>query len=161
MRLNMANPNPGVWFDYPDDPDKGRICLRLTDEDRREQIEEMTARKVRKTFRGGAYTDEEVNKKKRSELDWDYKIVDWENTKDENGVDIPCTTENKFFLIRNIPAFKFMVEGFLVELLSIDQEEAEEETKNSGNGSNGKSEHPSGSAPQAVSGAKKYTGKTD
>ena len=161
MRFNMVDPNPGVWFDYPNDPDKGRICLRLTDEEKREEIESATTKKIRKTFRGGPYMDEEVNKKKRAELDWDYKIVDWENTKDENGVDIPCTPENKSFLVRKSPGFKFMIEGFLVELLSMVQEEEELETKNSENGLSGKSELQSDAAPQPANTAKKRTGKTD
>ena len=45
---------------------------------------------------------------------WDYAIVDWKGFKDPNGVEIPCTKENKLKLIRIPKAMRFFQRVFQI-----------------------------------------------
>jgi NAD-dependent dihydropyrimidine dehydrogenase PreA subunit len=113
MKFDLKNPNPGVWFDLPDDelqPEeekktKSRICLRVCNAEALEAIDDQTIKK-RKFFKKGQFHEEiEVDEKLRSRMLWDYSIIAWENLQDENGVDIPCNTDTKAALMTGSPVF--------------------------------------------------------
>lgn len=106
MKFNMAELNPGAWFSFDEqDPDAGRICLRILTTDAREQITKQTTKKCVEYKRGERYEYTEVDDDAYSRLMWDYCIVDWEHLEDEDGKPIECTADNKVKLVKGHPGF--------------------------------------------------------
>jgi len=116
MRVDMQKLNPGSWFSFDDDdPDFGRICLRVCPKDKDREFEETTSKKVVKTFKGLPYDSTERDPAAYDALLWDYVIVDWEGIIDANGDQVPCTKEHKLSLMGNEPEFS----RFVIEQLSL------------------------------------------
>jgi len=60
----------------------------------------------------GRFEYEDVDQDLQNDLYWDAVIVGWENLVDKNGVDIPCTRENKNLLMTRSKKFlDFVVES--------------------------------------------------
>jgi len=133
MKINLNEPNPGVFFRWPNakTDEEGGITLRALNIEALTAIDDATTTKKKK-FRGHTpYDDVKVDEKRREELIWDYCIVDWENLQDENGKDIPCTLENKVMLMRTQFQFSVFVADCLDQLTEFAEGQKETELKNS------------------------------
>lgn len=74
---------------------------------------------------------------------YDYVIVDWGGFVDENGQPIPCTREEKIFLMENSQPFSTFVGGALSEMGDIESnEDAEKLEKNSASSPGGSGTSP-------------------
>ena len=115
MPINIKDLNPGEWFEYPSDDgyagEVEKVKLRAPDLEAIKRIDAQTATKevehVQPRKKNGkidrrqslqrieyvVYDDE-----KKEALVFDFMIVDW-NLKTPEGIDIPCTTENKVKLL--------------------------------------------------------------
>lgn len=133
MLINLAEPNPGVFFNWPNaktDKDGG-ITLRALTLEKLEEVDNLTITK-KKRFRGSIpYDDIKIDEKKKEELIWDYCIVNWENLQDEKGKDIPCTLENKINLMKTQFQFSVFVADCLDQLSEFTEGQKETESKNS------------------------------
>jgi len=115
MKIDLKNMNPGVTF-YLHDADikGGHIILRVLSG---EKLEEITnrCRQKRIEVKGSPPTRFEYldfkkgGEEKEFELTWDYCLIGWEGVVDANGVAIPCTPENKVFLMKGSPKFSTFV----------------------------------------------------
>lgn len=124
MKLNLSELNPAVFFpfDEDDEDNKGGVYLRLATGEILEKIRKKTTKKKVEFRRGQRFEVEETNDAKHSELLWDYVIHDWKGLEDENGDEIPCTTENKAMLMKKSVKFSGFI-GNCVEQLNDDYDE--------------------------------------
>lgn len=133
MKVNIEEPNPGIFFPWPGaktDKDGGITIHALTNE-MLSEIDSLTTKKKRK-FRGNVpYDDITIDEKRREELMWDYCIISWENLQDNNGKELPCTAENKTFLMRKDFKFSIFVADCIDQLIEFVGEQKETERKNS------------------------------
>ena len=116
MKFNMSNLNPPAWFLFnEDDPEEGRILLRVCAGRDLERIEKETNTKQPPEYRRGQrfIIPDKVDEKKRSRMIWDFVIVDWEGVLDEAEKPIKCTTDNKVQLMEQSVVFA----GFVGECL--------------------------------------------
>ncbi len=124
MRVDTKDLNPGVFFPFDeeeDDESPGGITIRLANGEILDVInKKCTAKKV--VFRRGQRHEViEEDEKRRSELLWEYVIMDWTGLDDEEGVPIPCTKDNKVLLMRGSVKIASFV-GNCVEKLTEDSE---------------------------------------
>jgi hypothetical protein len=137
MKINLSDPNPGAWFDYPDDPDGFRVKVRVCSGKDLEEIQDKTTKveveykapKKRAQLQRIEYVV--VDEKKQRELLWDFCIVDWKNLYDETGSVIPCTKENKLKLMRESIGFASFIADCLEKLTEEGAKREEEAEKNS------------------------------
>ena len=117
-RFSLSEPNPGVWFSFDeDDPQSGKICIRLANQAERDKIRKAT-RTQKEIFRQGQrFEVEKTNDDLFSEMLWDYCIVDWIDLEDDNGKPIECTKENKLKLMKEHVGFQLFV-GQSIEKLN-------------------------------------------
>ena len=133
MRIDTENPNPGVFFPWPDNkPDEeGGITLRALNAEALKVIDDATVTK-RRRFRGSQpYEDIKVNEAMREELMWDYCIVNWNDLQDSKDEEIPCTKENKVILMKKQFKFAMFVGDCLEQLSEFKEKQEEQEAKNS------------------------------
>ena len=120
--------NPGEWFDIDDDEeDSGQVCLRVANRELTEKIANDCLKTKVIYHRGTRYKDTEVDEEKQFKLIWDYCIVDWKGITDKDGVEIPCTSENKYKLIRQSIFFLNFVKDCQTEINDINKNDEEEE----------------------------------
>ena len=75
------------------------------------------------------YEYTEMDDERFNELFWDAQIVNW-NFTDPEGVEIPCTKENKILLLGNSNEFATWVMGCLSQLDKDEKKRAEKSEKN-------------------------------
>ena len=99
-KFSLKDPNPGVWFVFDEnDPKSGRICIRVMNSAKGLEIDKATSKKRTEYRQGQRFEVSDIDDKKRSQLFWDYVIVDWERLEDDDGNPIECTSENKYKLM--------------------------------------------------------------
>lgn len=114
MKFNLSNLNPGTTFDIGDGT---RLTIRLCNGAALDEIYSATTNKREVWKRGVRSVDVEVDEARRSELIWDYSIMDWDGIEDEHGKAIPCNAENKATLMRESLVFARLVNGLLDRLI--------------------------------------------
>ena len=126
MTVFNLEDSPGVWFDHEEG---GRIKLRSISADKWKEIRKQTVKKKvdYKKIEGSPVRleFEEVNEDLQNELFWDEVIVDWEKFFDGHDNEIPCTKENKIFLMMRSMKFAKYVNECL-KTLSEDEEKQNE-----------------------------------
>lgn len=121
--MKFPTNNPGTWFLFDEArPELGRVCVRLCNGGALEEIDAKTVTMEAEYRKGQRYQYPKVDDKRRSELVWDYSIVDWEGVEDEQGTPIPCTKDNKALLMRNSMEFAVFV-GDCLEKLNVASKE--------------------------------------
>lgn len=121
-KLSMTEPNPGIWFKFDEnDPESGEVGIRPLNPARREEIRKKSVKKRVEYKKGQRFEVEDVNDDLFSELLWDYSITGWNGLVDDDGKEIPCTSENKVFLMRNHVGFARFI-GDKMERLSEEYE---------------------------------------
>lgn len=115
MKIDLENPNPGVTFYFNDeDESEGHIVLRVLSGEVLESITNR-CRTKRVEVKGSPPTRFEYldfkkgGEEKEFELTWDYCIQSWSQVVDAKGAEIPCTPENKVFLMKQSPQFSSYV----------------------------------------------------
>lgn len=116
MKFNLENLNPGVFFPFEDDDDEGGITIRLANSDVMRDIDKKTVKKKVQFRRGQRFEVDDTDEEKRSDMIWEYVIVDWKGVFDESGEEIPCTTENKLKLMRESVQFANFVANAIEQL---------------------------------------------
>lgn len=129
-KFSLKDPNPGVWFTFdPEDPESGRICLRVLNGAKLREIAQLTKKwewkDGKKVQAAPDFWDAE-----RAKLSWEYTIVAWEKLEDDDGKPIECTAENKFELMNTRPDFSAWVNGCLSVLNKELEELGEKVAKN-------------------------------
>jgi hypothetical protein len=120
--FSLKDPNPGVWFSFDErDPDAGRICVRVINMAKREEIRKATTKKRVEYKNGGRFEVLDFDEDKFSEMLWDYLIADWERLEDDAGIAIECTKENKIKLVREHVGFQAFV-NVCIEKINADIE---------------------------------------
>lgn len=136
--LSMKDPNPGIWFKFDEsDPKSGEIALRPLNSERRKEIRKKAIKKRVEYKHGQRFPVEEPDDDLFSELVWDYSIVDWSGLVDDAGNEIPCTLENKVFLMRKHIGFARFVSAKLEELSDGYENQLSIENANLSSGSHG------------------------
>jgi len=123
MKFDLENLNPGVFFPFNDE-DGGGVEVRLANGLKLDEINKKCSKKKVEFRKGARHEFIEENEEKRSELLWDYVIVNWKGIKDLDGNEIACTTENKVKLMRGSVEFATIV-GSCIEKLSEEVESKE------------------------------------
>jgi hypothetical protein len=137
-KLSMKNPNPGIWFRFDEnDPESGDVAIRPLNPAKREEIRKKAVKKRIEYKHGQRFEVEDVNDDLFSEMLWDYAITGWNDLLDDDGKPIDCTSENKFFLMRNHVGFARFI-GSKMELLAEEYEgKITAENENLSKGSDG------------------------
>jgi hypothetical protein len=95
-RFSLTDPNPGVWFAFnDDDPETGRICIRVINGEKQQELRKRTVKKRIEYKHGQRFEYEDRDDEAYSRLLWDYVIMDWERLENDDGTSIECTAENK------------------------------------------------------------------
>lgn len=117
-KFSLRDPNPGVWFRFDeDDPDSGRICIRVLNPAKVQEIEKATSKEKWEWRQGQKFkVAPDVDEAKRDQMLWDYCIVDWEKLEDDDGKPLECTPENKLGLMKTNPNFFAFVNACISEL---------------------------------------------
>ncbi len=129
MRVDTENLNPGVFFPFDeeeDDETPGGVTIRLANGEVLDTINKKCTKKRVEFRRGQRFEVIDEDEARRSELLWDYVIMDWRGLDDSEGVPIPCTKENKVNLMRGSVKIATFV-GNCVEKLTEDSELYDEE----------------------------------
>jgi hypothetical protein len=103
MKVNLDDPNPGVWFYLPGDPDGAGIQLRVCPPSVSSKIRRETQGQKHVEYKDGKRHEflDDPDEEKRELLFWDYCIVEWAGLLDSDGKPVPCTKENKALLLNN------------------------------------------------------------
>lgn len=118
------------WSDFPDDPDKGRLCIKYLKPGEKRDIEDKIAlyeTMLRSDADGNLRREVRVNP---AQGDKRYvwicaAVVDWENVYGVDGKPLECTDANKILLARDNETFGPLVGRLRSELA--DEVEAEQE----------------------------------
>lgn len=117
-KFSLKDPNPGVWFLFDqEDPNSGRICIRILNPAKGQEIEKVTS-KDKWEWRQGQRVKlpPDIDEDKRHQMLWDYSIVSWERLEDDDGKPIECSPENKVKLMRENPNFFAFVNACITQL---------------------------------------------
>lgn len=128
MRIDTENLNPGVFFPFTeeeDDDDPGGITIRLANGEVLDAINKKCTKKRVEFRRGQRFEVIDEDDKRRSELLWDYVIIDWKGLDDMDGNPIPCTKDSKISLMRRSVRVAAFV-GNCIEKLTDESELYEE-----------------------------------
>ena len=128
MKLDLDNLNPGVFFPFDEDgDDKSGVTIRLANGETLDEINKKCTKKkevFRRGVRNEVITD---NEELRSQMLWEYVIIDWNGLiDDKTGDEIPCTEENKTKIMRGSVMFSSFI-GECVEKLTADTESYQED----------------------------------
>ena len=135
-QFNLSDPNPGIWFKFDDsNPESGEIALRPQNADQRAKTRKTAIKNRVEYNHGQRYEVQDIDEDLFSELIWDYSIADWSGLVDDKGKDIPCTAENKSFLMKNHIGFARFVSEKLEEISEEYADKLELENKNLSKGS--------------------------
>ena len=131
MKVNFDDPNPGIWLDIDENnPEEGRICLRVMSTAKERELDRKYSKKKSKVVKGRIHDTVDIDWPKRDREFWDYVIVDWENIRSENDVEIPATAENKLFLMEKNPDFQEFISDMLEKLREQKEERKKATEKN-------------------------------
>ena len=126
MKFNLDDLNPGAFFPFEDDDDKGGVTIRLANGKVIAEIDKKCTKKSVKYHRGQRHEITEDNEELRSQMLWDYVITGWAGLEDNEGMEITCTKENKIMLMQGSVKFAGFV-GDCVEQLTADSNIHDEE----------------------------------
>jgi len=116
-KFSLKDPNPGVWFSFNEsDPDSGRICLRVMNPARSQEIAKITVKKRVEYKSGQRFEVFDSDDEKRSRMFWDYCIVAWERLEDDDGNPIEYNAENKHRLMNEHVGFSLFVANCISRL---------------------------------------------
>jgi len=133
FKINLEELNPGTFFSFDkENPDEG-ITLRVLNHEALNEISKKTQIR-RSEVKGDPPTRfdymeyREGGQEKEFALTWDYCIIDWKGVVDQNGNEIPCTSENKVKLMSGSVSFSDFVVKCTRKLneASINQEKVRE-----------------------------------
>ena len=137
MKFQIEDLNPGTWFDIPGDSDKARICLRVCNFQKLQEIRSATVKETREVvFHPGTHVAQKLVTEYRDQALWDrlyidYIIVDWDGFKDsKTGDPIPCSIETKMKLWNGSVSFASFVNKCLGTLNELAVQQEEDERKN-------------------------------
>jgi len=130
----MKDPNPGVFFAWPDnkkgDTASGIVIRQLSVGARRE-IDAQTTEEEIKYIDGQVYERRKmIDADLRFMRIHDYCIVGWTGLMDEEGKEIPCTTDNKVWAMTECLAVAGFVAKCMIELAELTVSRAEKTRKN-------------------------------
>jgi hypothetical protein len=128
MIVDLENPNPGTWFDLPDE---GRISLKTLSLEELSDIRKKAVKNKVEYKQGQRFEFDDIDEDKIFNLSAQSFIVEWEGIKTKDGIEMPCTNDNKVLLMRKAPSFSKFVKKCLEELNRLQEEETEIERKNS------------------------------
>lgn len=111
--------NKGTFFKFSDDD--GGVTVRVCPASVIKKISKATTKKLAKVKQGRLIKDEIVDEDKYDQMLWDYVIVDWKKVCGSDGIELPCTTENKVLMMNESIEFAQFV-GKCIELLTEDVE---------------------------------------
>ena len=126
MKFNLDNLNPGAFFPFEGDGDEGGVTIRLANGKIIAEIDKKCTKKSVKYYRGQRHEVVDDNEELRSQMLWEYVIVDWKGLEDQEGNQIPCTKENKIKLMQGSVKFSSFI-GSCVEQLTVDSDMHDEE----------------------------------
>lgn len=120
--FSLREPNPGAWFSFDEsDPAGGKICLRIMNSITLRNIRRAAVKPRVEYKHGQRFEFTDTDEDLISDMTWDYCIVDWTGLEDDDGKPIPCTKENKVFLMRENLQFQ----TFVMACMGILNEQAE------------------------------------
>lgn len=129
MKFDLENLNPGVFFPFDEFENAGDgVEIRLASAEIMEIINKKCTKKRVEFRRGQRYEVIEEDEKKRSNMLWDYVILNWKGLEDQEGNPIECTTENKIKLMRGSVKFSGFI-GDCIEKLSESSSNLKEESE--------------------------------
>lgn len=121
--FSLKDPNPGIWFKFDEtDPESGEISIRAVNQAKRKEIHNATVKRKVEYKHGQRFEYQDADDDLFSEMLWDYVIADWTGLEDDDGKPIPCTKENKIFLMMNNVGFATFL-GQCMETVNQDIEE--------------------------------------
>jgi len=101
------------WFDIPNDPDNGRLCIRqLTPGEISEIFDASMNQTISYVEKDGKFEpnfQQTLDKKKDRELTISKILVNWQNMFDENGDVLEFSKENVIRAINEIQGFNELV----------------------------------------------------
>lgn len=130
MKFDFSNLNPGTWFDFDNDKDGGKVCLKILSAEDSQKVRDQCIKKENIYRDGKQYINENLNEKLFVEMVWDICIVGWENIFDAENKPIPCTKEFKLVLMNKSVKFAEFVTGKLNLLRELKEGQSKEEEKN-------------------------------
>jgi len=130
MKFDLAELNPGTWFEIED----ARVCLRICAGKDLDEIHKKTRKLQIEYKRGQRFEWEAIDSDKEFKMVNDFIVMDWENICDATGTPLDCNPKNKNKLLRESPMFSGFI-GRCLERLNTDIGAIkEEEEKNSSSG---------------------------
>ncbi len=131
-KFSIKDPNPGVYFKFDEnDPESGEIRIRAVNAAKRAEIQKKCVKKKIEYKHGQRFEYSDTNEERFSDMLWDYSIMDWSNLIDDEGEHIPCTKENKVFLMQNNVAFAQFVGNCLEQMNEAEENRVSRLEKNS------------------------------
>lgn len=141
MKFKVNDSNPGTWFNFIDGkPEEGGVCVRAMTPSKLAEIEKKYSERKSeyiapknqdgKQLPAQRFVWLEYNEDEMFADRWDYCICDWRNLCNEDGVEIPCTKENKVKLMGEELMFSAFILSCLQKLNLATQEEMKERAKN-------------------------------
>ena len=116
-KFSLKDPNPGVWFLFDEsDPNSGRICVRILNSAKGQEITKATTKKRVEYKQGQRFEVFDIDEDKRSAMIWDYCIISWERLEDDDGKPIECTPENKAKLMLENVGFAAFIGSCMAKL---------------------------------------------
>jgi len=116
MKFDLENLNPGVFFPFDEDDGSGGVTIRLASAEALSKIEKACVKKKVEYRKGQRFEVFSEDRKKRSDMIWDYVIVGWEGVTDLEDKEIQCTPENKALLMGKSTKFSSFVTKCLEKL---------------------------------------------
>jgi hypothetical protein len=126
LSRNTLVENPGRVFVFSYGGAEVKVRLRAAP---KHKLVEIEARHTTTDVVAGIAISK-VNEKAVQEDRYDYNIVDWEGIV-MDGQPLPCTRENKLFLLQHFPPFAYFVNTTVTGMMSGSIVMTEEEEKNS------------------------------
>lgn len=133
MIFDFDELNPAAWFDFPNDPGKGRVQVRVCAGEDLERITKETTHPKVEYKKHQRFEYEKVDDNQQEKL-WDFCIVDWENFFDAKKKPVPCDIKNKVKLMKGSVIFATFIGDCLEQItndIQIQKEVAEKNSKSS------------------------------
>lgn len=126
MKFDLSELNPGVFFPFDEEDGNGGVTIRLANGKVLDDINKRCSKKKVDFRRGQRHEYTVDNESLRSELLWDYVIMDWKDLSDLSDNPIPCDKDNKIKLMQGSVKFSSFI-GKCVEKLTEEAELYEED----------------------------------
>lgn len=122
------------WFDVPNDPDKGELCIRhLQPGEAADIFDKVFTQEIKyKKIKGKFEPDflQVTNKKLDRELTLTKTVVNWKNFFDKEEKPLDCTPDNIIRASREIEGFNELVTELRERLAEDIKQEEEDQRKN-------------------------------